>query len=139
MNRMTRPQLLLRTFGWAAVGFLVTNGTVLALGEAFEVGDYRTGVVQLTLAVIAAVLAGVVAVLQSLKFSTDTAQGKAASQFVQMLLAGAVTLGLADLTEAAAVAFGAAALKLVIASAIGALQAFLVNQPAPPPQPPVVA
>jgi len=41
---MTRSTLLLRTFGWAAVGFLVTNGALLALGDAFEVGDYRTGV-----------------------------------------------------------------------------------------------
>ena len=132
---MSRRELLLRTFGWAAVGFLLTNGAVLAFGEAVEAGEYGTGLTQLTLSGIAALLAGVFAVLQSLKFSTDTAGGKALNQFLQMVLAGGVTLGIAELTGAAALVFAVQAVKLVIAAAIGALQAFLVNLPQPPPQP----
>lgn len=135
---MTRGQLALRTFGWAAVGFLLTNGVVVAFSEAIDVGNYGTGVKALVLSAIAAVIAGVLAVLQSLKFSVDTAAGKALSQFIQMVLAGAATLVVADLTTAAAVAFGQAALKLIVAAFLGAVQAYLVNLPRPPAQPPVV-
>ena len=136
---MTRQQLALRTFGWAAVGFLLTNGVVLALGDAIDDGQYATGVKTLTLSGIAAVIAGIIAVLQSLRFPADTAFGKAASQFVQMLLAGTATLVVADLTEAAAIAFGTALLRLVVAAVLGGVQAYLVNMPRPTPPPPATA
>ncbi len=136
---MTRGQLALRTFGWAAVGFLLTNGVVLAFSDAVNEGTYKTGVVALVLSAIAAAIAGGIAVLQSLKFPVDTAWGKAASQFVQMILAGAATLVVADLTAAAAVAFGTALVRLVVSAFLGAVQAYLVNLPKPPPDPaPVV-
>lgn len=131
----TRLQLALRTFGWAAVGFLVTSGAVIALGTNFDAGNYEVGLTALALALIAAAVAGVIAALQSLKFPVDTAAGKALAQFVQMVVAGLGTLVLADLTKAAAVSFIGATVKLLVASAIGALQAYLVNLPAPPPQP----
>lgn len=139
---MSKATLYLRTFGWAAVGFLVTSGALSALNTSIDAGKYSEGLSALTLSVIAALLAGVLALLQSLKFSQTTAAGKAASQFVQMFIAGWVTLGVADLTSDAAVAFGGGLSKLAIASALGALQAYLVNRtaevktstPAPPPQ-----
>jgi hypothetical protein len=126
---MTKSQLLLRTFGWAAVGFLVTNGMVVALGASFEAGNYDWK--PTALSVIAAILAGIIAVLQSLKFSATTPMGKALNQFVQMFVAGLLTLAVADLTTAAAVAFAGAVGKLAIAALIGAVQAYLVNLPAP--------
>lgn len=135
---MTRGQLFLRTFGWAAVGFLLTNGVVVAITDAIDVGDYATGVRALVLSAIAAAIAAVIAALQSMKWPVDTAWGKAVSQFCQMIVGGAATLVVSDLTTAAAVAFGAAAFKLVVASLLGAVQAYLVNLPRPPVQPPVV-
>jgi hypothetical protein len=134
----TRLQLALRTFGWAAVGFLVTSGAVVALGTNFDAGNYEVGMTALALSLVAAVVAGVIAALQSLKFPATTAIGKAAAQFVQMVVAGLGVLVLADLTDAAVVAFVGAIAKLVVASLIGALQAYLVNLPRPPEQPPAV-
>lgn len=131
----TRFQLALRTFGWAAVGFLVTSGAVIALGANFDAGNYEVGLTALALALIMAVVAGVVAVLTSLKFPVTTAAGKALAQFIQMEVAGLGVLVLADLSKAAVIVFFGAFVKLTIASAIGALQAYLVNLPAPPPQP----
>jgi len=131
---MTKTAILLRTFGWAAVGFLVTSGAVVAFGVEFEAGNYSEGVTALALALIAAILSGVIAALQAMRFSTDTAGGKALNQFVQMVIAGLATLAIADLTGAAAIAFVGAVGKLLVASAIGAVQAYLVNaQPAVAP------
>ena len=128
---MSKLRLLLRTFGWAAVGFLVTSGAVVALGASFESGNYNEGLTQGALALIAAAIAGVIAALGALRFS-DSPAGRALNQFVQMVAAGLAVLGVADLTGAAGVAFLGATLKLVVASGIGALQAYLVNLPAPP-------
>jgi hypothetical protein len=51
-----------------------------------------------------------------------------------MVIAGLATLAIADLTGAAAIAFVGAVGKLLVASAIGAVQAYLVNaQPAVAP------
>ena len=124
---MTRWTLYLRTFAWAAVGFFATDGVFTAIMDALEIGDWSTGVKRLTLASIAALATGVIAVIQSLRYSTDTSLGKAINQFLQMLLAGLATLAVADLTGAAVVAFGTAFWKLIVAALIGAAQAYFVN------------
>jgi hypothetical protein len=128
---MNRASLLLRTFGWAAVGFLVTNGALLALSDAIDAGDYSTGVTALALSGIAAVLAGVLAALNVLRFGESPLE-RAANQGVQMLIAGFGVLGITELTSEAVGNFGTALVKLVIASAIGALQAYLVNRASEP-------
>lgn len=124
---MTRGKLLLRTFAWAAVGFLVTGGALTAFSESLDFGS-------LGLALIAAAVAGVIAALQSLRFSTDTALGRGLNQFAQMLVAGLLTLGVAEYGWEEVGDLPAAAVKLVIASLVGGLQAYFMNQP-PPAEP----
>lgn len=125
---MTKGQLLVRTFAWAAAGFLLTSGALTAFANTVGTSDYGTGVKALVIAGVSAALAGVIAVLQSWKWRADTALGRAESQFGQMMVAGLGTLGLADLTGAAAVAFGQATVKLVVASLIGSVTAYYVNR-----------
>lgn len=128
---MTRTKLLFRTFAWAAVGFLVTGGALAAFSENLDFGS-------LALALIAAVVSGVIAVLQSLKFTADTPMGRALSQLVQMLVAGLGTLLVADWGWEEVGDLPQAIGKLVIASVVGALQAYYMNVP-PPPEPGPVA
>lgn len=128
---MTRGKLLFRTFAWAAVGFLVTGGALAAFGETLDFD----GLVAPT---IAAILTGFIAVLQSLRYATDTPLGRAISQFLQMVIAGLITLAAATWGFDTIDDLGSAIGKLAIASFIGGLQAYYMNVP-PPPEPGPVA
>ena len=124
---MTRTKVYFRTFAWAAVGFLVTGGALAVFSETLDFGS-------LALALIAALITGVIAVLQSLRYATDTPQGRAFSQFIQMVIAGLSTLLVADWGWDEVADLPVAIGKLILASIVGALQAYYMNQP-PPPEP----
>ena len=111
-----------RTFAAAVTGVL--SAAVVADWTT----DFNASATILALGVIAAVLAGVVATLQAYGGLTVTSTvGKALVTAAQFAATGLATVGLADLTEAAAVDFGKAVLKVAIAAVFAGLTTLAVN------------
>jgi hypothetical protein len=114
------------------------TGVLAAAVVADFTTDFRASATALALGTIAALVAGVAAfLLARSEVTATTAIGKAVATFAQYVGAGLATVGLADLTEAAAVDFGNSILKIVIAGAFAALTTIAVNAsedtPAEPP------
>lgn len=131
---MSKALLFLRTWAWAALGFLLANGVVLALLDAADTGAYATGVKQLVLAGIAAAVTGVIAAVGLLRFGESPLM-KALNQVVQMAVAYLATLAVADLTDAVVVAWLAGLGRFVVSALISGLQTYMVNLYAQRPQP----
>lgn len=122
---MTKTARGWRTFADAAVGVLITTGTLTALSKALEVGDWRTTLTTLVVGSIIAVVAGIVAIATAKLGSHETPGAKALWTMAQVVVAGIVVIPLADLTGAALAGYAVAAGKL-LATALGAgLQTFL--------------
>jgi hypothetical protein len=102
-----------RTFLQAETGVLVT-----AVGADW-VANTRASAVVLALGTIAALLAGIVAFLVAQgSHAATTPIGKAIASAAQFAGAGLATVGIADLTGAAAIEFEHTVLKVIIAAVL---------------------
>lgn len=107
----------IRTFAALMVGPLTAAAAVNWFG-----GDATLGATKLTLAIIAAVVAGVAAwaIAQSGR-APATPLGRAIATFLEGLAAGLATIGLTDLTGVAAIEFASTAGGVVLSAFLGAL------------------
>lgn len=111
-----------RTFAQAMVGVLS------AAVVADWIGDLRTSATVFALGTIAALVAAVAAFLLAHgEITASTPIGKALASTAQFLGAGLATVGLADLTNAAAIDFGQAVGKIVIAAVATGLYTLAQN------------
>lgn len=111
-----------RTFAAAMTGVL--GAAVVADWTA----DFNASATILALGLIAAALAGLVAFLSAAGgLTATTTLGKAVVTAAQFAATGLATVGLADLTEAAAIDFGKAVLKVAIAAVFAGLATLAVN------------
>lgn len=134
MDKNSAVAKLVRSFLFALAPALVAAASVNWFG-----GDAKLGAVKLTLAVIAAAVTGVIAFLMALTPANPTTSwAKAAAHFLQMAVAGLSTVGIADLSGAAAVVFAQQIGSIALSAALGALSVFAVNyaEDAPPGPPP---
>lgn len=111
-----------RTFLQAETGVLVT-----AVGADW-VGNTHASAVILALGTITALIAAVVAFLLGVGGKTSsTPVGKAIASAAQFLGSGLATVGLADLTGAAAIEFEKTVIKIVIAAVLTGLVTLAQN------------
>lgn len=90
--------------------------------------DWRVGATTVVLGIIAAFLAGALAALQVIAgWTANTPLMKGLVTFAQMEAAGLATLGINELTRAAAVTFAHAVWTVTVAAIMAAIAAFAQN------------
>ena len=124
MGKQSPLAKALRTFAALMVAPLTAAAAVNWFG-----GEWQLGATRLTLAVIAAALAGLIAALTALKEQTNatTPVGKAFATFLQGTVAGLATVVVADLTLEAGVQFASLVGSVLVSSALGALGSLALN------------
>jgi len=126
MNRLWTK--FFRTFASAEVAVLVVGMTALN-AASHTLNDAKTFVLGSINAVVAALAA---VILAHFNLVTTTPLGMAFAQFCQVLGAGVATLGLVDLTNAAAVTLGSQFGWLLVAATGSGLLSFLTIAKAAP-------
>src|SRR5438045_165176 len=122
MTSTTPLARAVRTFVASMAGVLATAAV------ADWVSAFHASAVTLTLGVIAALVAGVIAFLTATGgIQPRTAMGKALATFCQVAVAGLGTVGIANLTTSAAQDFGVAVLRVLIAAVGAGLTTLAVN------------
>ena len=124
MGKQSPLAKALRTFAALMVAPLTAAAAVNWFG-----GEWQLGATRLTLAVIAAALAGLIAALTALKEQTNatTPVGKAFATFLQGTVAGLATVVVADLTLEAGVQAASLVVSVLVSSALGALGSLALN------------
>lgn len=121
-----------RTVAWGAVGVVAVTSLVIPVLNAIgatEGPDWISAKAAVVVGGLTVLGAGLVAVLQALVLKDPiTVAQRVLNQFVQMILAGAAAPVIADTLLNTAVNYGKAWIALAIASAIAALQSFVVNR-----------
>jgi len=126
MNRLLTK--LFRTFASAEVAVLVVGLTALN-AASHTLNDAKTFVLGTINALVAAVSA---VILDHFGLVATTPIGMAFAQFCQVLGSGVATLGLVDLTNAAAITLGSQfGWVLVAATGSGRLSFLTISKPAP--------
>lgn len=108
----------LRTF-FAGAAAVLTGTAVVG---AAQTGDWKIGSTALVLGLVTAAVAGVVSFVQTQALSTPaiTPLDRSIRTFYQILGSGLVTVGLAELTNAAAISFAHAAIRAGVVALIAA-------------------
>lgn len=109
-----------RTFAAGMVGVLAT--VVIAV----QASDYKAGVTLLTLGAATALVAGIIAFCTAAAgMVANTPFGKAVATFLQFIVASVPTVAFTSFADV--VAFGHAAVPIIVAGLVAAAQTFVQN------------